>query len=120
MVMAAIFVVCAGMRYTHTPQTKAAPKSALDRRTILRPHEIENGILWRRLPLSMRGKRQTCQGETHRDEPADFHDACSSFSLFRGRVRRGIHGWGIARRCRNCRGLMIGHTSRHFSRNPTE
>src|ERR1700692_4444064 len=116
MVMAAVLEAIARMSYAHISQTKAAPKSAFDRRSILRPYEIENCILWRRLPLGIRGKRQTCQGYTHRDEPANFHDTSSSFSLFRGRVRRGIHGSDIVRWCRNFHGLMVGHTSRRSYR----
>src|ERR1700692_1366479 len=84
MVMAAVLEAIARMSYAHISPAKAAPNPAFERRSILRPYEIENGILWRRLPLGIRGKRQTCQGYTHRDEPTDFHDTSSSFSLLGG------------------------------------
>src|SRR3982074_1208982 len=56
MVMAAVFEIIARMSYAHVAQTEATPKSAFDRGAVLRPHEIEKGILRRGLSLSIRGK----------------------------------------------------------------
>ena len=56
MVMAAVLEIIARMSYAHVAQTEAAPESAFDRGAVLRPHEIQNGILWRGLSLSRRGK----------------------------------------------------------------
>ena len=56
MVMAAVLEIIACVSYTHVAQTEPTPESAFDRGAVLRPHEIEKGILWRRLSLSIRCK----------------------------------------------------------------
>ena len=47
MMMAAVLVIIAGMRNAHVAQTETTPERSFDRRAILRPDEIQNGILWR-------------------------------------------------------------------------
>src|SRR5260370_10720884 len=88
MVMAAVFEIIARMSYAHVAQTEATPKSAFDRGAILRPHEIEKGILRRGLSLSIRGKWQTSQDYGQRDQPGDLHDA-SSFSALLALFNQG-------------------------------
>jgi hypothetical protein len=61
-VMAAVGEMIACMSYAHVAQAKATPKPAFDGGAVLRPYEIENGILWRGLSLGMRHKWQTSQG----------------------------------------------------------
>ena len=56
MVLAAVLEIIARMSYAHVAQTEATPKSAFDRRAVMRPHEIEKRILWRGLSLSTRGE----------------------------------------------------------------
>ena len=51
MMVTAIRKIIPRMRDPHIAQAKATPKSALDRRAILRPDEIQRCIIGRRLPL---------------------------------------------------------------------
>src|SRR3981189_2654131 len=74
MVMAAVFEIIACMSYPHVAQAKAAPESALDRGGVLRPHEIQKGILRRRLSLGRRRKRQACQSHRQRNQRRQFHE----------------------------------------------
>jgi len=60
MMMPAVLKVIACMGYAHVAQTEAAPKRAFNRRIILRPHKVENGILWRGLSLCDSGKGRRC------------------------------------------------------------
>src|SRR5258708_20206310 len=53
MMMAAVLKIVARVGDAHVAQAKTAPKSAFDRGAVLGPHEIENGILWRSLSLSV-------------------------------------------------------------------
>src|SRR5580692_32333 len=118
MVMATVLEIITRMSYTHIAQTETAPKPAFNRRAVLRPDEIEDGILWRGLSLRKGRKRQTGQRCGQRDEPGDLHDT-SSLNALKGTTRRGIHASDIERWCRNCRGLTVAHTARHSSRNRT-
>src|ERR1700730_17187174 len=77
MMMAAVLEIIAGVSYAHIAQTEPTPESAFDRGAILRPHEIEKGILWRGPSLRKRGKWQTGQEYGERDQPGDLHDASS-------------------------------------------
>jgi len=56
MMMAAVLKIVARVSDAHVAQTEATPKSALDCGAVLRPDEVENGILWCGLSLSPRGK----------------------------------------------------------------
>src|SRR5882672_10283716 len=56
MMMAAVLKIVARVGDTHVAQAEATPKSAFDRGAVLRPYEIQNGIFWRGLSLSPRGK----------------------------------------------------------------
>src|SRR6267143_1112350 len=78
MMMAAVLEIVARVGDTHVAQAEATPESALDRSAVLRPHEIQNGIFWRGLSLSPRGKWQASQDDGQRDQPCDLHDASSS------------------------------------------
>src|ERR1700759_4990222 len=53
MVMAAVLVIVAGMRHAHVAQAETGPEPALDRCAVLRPNEIQNGILACGLSLSI-------------------------------------------------------------------
>jgi hypothetical protein len=77
MVMAAVLEIIARVSYAHIAQTEPTPESAFDRGAVLRPHEIEMGILWRGLSLGTCGKWQTGQDHGQRDQPGDLHDASS-------------------------------------------
>ena len=61
MVMAAVRVIVAGVRNAHVAQTKAAPESAFDGGAVLRPYEIEKGILVCGLALSQCGEWQASE-----------------------------------------------------------
>src|SRR3979490_935251 len=58
MMMAAVLKIVACMSYAHVAQTEATPKSAFDHGAVLRPHEIENGILWTTETPALRTARQ--------------------------------------------------------------
>jgi hypothetical protein len=49
------------MSNAHVAQTETTPKSALDSRAVLRPHEVEKGIFWRGLSLSVGSGRDNRQ-----------------------------------------------------------
>src|SRR5882672_1505805 len=119
MMMAAVLKIVARVGDTHVAQAEATPESALDRSAVLRPHEIQNGIFWRRLSLSPCGKWQASQDDGQRDQPDDLHDTSSSNAL-RGTVRCGNRGSDIERWCRNYRGSPAAHSGRHSSRSRTE
>ena len=61
MVMAAVRVIVAGVRNAHVAQTEAAPESAFDGGAVLRPYEIEKGILVCGLALSECGEWQASE-----------------------------------------------------------
>ena len=62
MVVAAVRVAVARVSDPHVAETKAAPKSSFDDGAVLRPYEIQKGILRRGLPLSVRGEWQEGDG----------------------------------------------------------
>jgi hypothetical protein len=61
MMMAAVWIIIAGVRYAHVAQTKTAPKRTFDGGAVLRPHEIKKGILRSGLSLGARGERQASE-----------------------------------------------------------
>src|SRR5262245_53225474 len=61
MMMAAVRVGVARVRYAHVAQTKAAPERTLDDGAVLRPHEIETRVLRGGLSLSAGGERQASE-----------------------------------------------------------
>src|SRR6476469_5977992 len=74
MMMTAVLRIVTRMSNAHVTQTETTPKSALDRRPVLRPHEIEKGIFWRGLSLSVGSARQTCQRSRQHNELGDPHE----------------------------------------------
>ena len=83
MVMAAVRVIVAGVRYAHVAQSKAAPEATLDDGAVLWPHEIQMGILVRGLALSECGKWHADQGRSEDKPLHQFHGKLAS-TLLRG------------------------------------
>src|SRR3981081_2921069 len=54
MMVAGVLKVIARMGYAHVAEAEAAPESAFDRCAVLRPHEIEKGIVLPGVSLRLR------------------------------------------------------------------
>src|SRR5450432_868687 len=70
----AIVKIITGVGHAHATQAETAPESTFDRRAVLRPHEIQHGILACGLALALGCKgqqRQHC-GQHHK-QPGDLH-----------------------------------------------
>ncbi len=52
MVMAGILIIIPRVGHAHVAKAEATPECSFDGSPIMRPYEIEQGILWRRLSLS--------------------------------------------------------------------
>src|ERR1700693_2959978 len=61
MMVSAVLKIVARVGDTHVPQTETTPKPASNRGTVLRPNEIQNRVLWRRLSLSVGSARHRRQ-----------------------------------------------------------
>src|SRR5947207_16028652 len=74
MMMAAVRVAVAGVGHAHVAQPKAAPEPAFDGKAVLRPNEIENGVLRRGLALSGGREWKASERSCKNDAPHGFHD----------------------------------------------